>query len=278
MKIPENLTGKELFDFLVKNKSLLEKAKKEEIKRADVIPVLSRYKVTEKGDVVKSDSTTGEPVPETAASLDAVLIINTTNLMDSHSDVHIPGLWKKSLQENKEFYHLQEHQMEFDKVISDTAKAMTKKYSWRDLGYDVDGVTEALVFISKIERERNEFMFDQYRKGYVKNHSVGMRYVRLKMCINSEDYPEEYANWTEYIDEVINRDLAEAKGYFWAVLEAKIIEGSAVVRGSNWITPTQSITASTKSESTEQRPSEDTGEQPHEFDLDKAIKEFKLFN
>lgn len=278
MNIPENLTGKELFDFLVKNISLLEKAKKAEIKKADGIPVITRYKVNEKGDVVKADPSTIEPIPETASSLDAVLVINTTNLMDSHYDVHIPGLWKKSLQETKEFYHLQEHEMAFDKVISDSVKAMTKKYSWRDLGYEADGVTEALVFVSKIERERNPFMFDQYRKGYVKNHSVGMRYVRIKMCINDEDYPEQYANWTEYIDEVINRETAEAKGYFWAVLEAKIIEGSAVVRGSNWITPTQSITASTKSESTEQRPEYSTGEQPQEWDLDKAIKEFKLFN
>jgi len=276
MKIPDNLTGKELFDFLVKNKALLEKAKKEEMKKADGITMLSSYSVTPKGEITKAEGS-GE-VPADASSIDAVLIINTTNLMDSHSDVHIPGIWKKSLQETKEFYHMQEHEWAFDKVISDEVKALTKKYSWRDLGYDADGVTEALVFISKIQRERNPFMFDQYRKGYVKNHSVGMRYVRIKMCINSEDYPEEYANWNEYIDEVINRDMAEAKGYFWAVLEAKIIEGSAVVRGSNWITPTQSMSASSKSQSTEQRPSDDTGEQPQEWDLDKAIKEFKLFN
>lgn len=277
MKIPDNLTGKELFDFLVKNKALLEKAKKEESKEADAITIFSSYCVNQKGDITKADAS-GEEIPADASSMEAVLIINTTNLMDSHSDVHIPGIWKKSLQETKEFYHIQEHEWAFDKVISDQVKALTKKYSWRDLGYDADGVTEALVFISKISRERNPFMFDQYRKGYVKNHSVGMRYVRIKMCINDESYPEEYANWVDYIDEVVNRDMAEAKGYFWAVLEAKIVEGSAVVRGSNWITPTQSITASSKAESTEQRPLISTEEQPHHFDLDKAIKEFKLFN
>ena len=34
------------------------------------------------------------------------------------------------------------------------------------------------------------------------------------------------------------KETAIEKGYFWAVLEAKLIEGSAVVIGSNPVTPT----------------------------------------
>jgi hypothetical protein len=36
--------------------------------------------------------------------------------------------------------------------------------------------TEALVFNVEIDKDRNDFMFNQYAKGYVKEHSVGMRY------------------------------------------------------------------------------------------------------
>jgi hypothetical protein len=98
-------------------------------------------------------------------------------------------------------------------------------------------------------------MEEQYRKGFVKNHSVGMRYVVIKLCVNEPDndyYKEEYANWVQYSSMVANISDAEAQGYFWAVLEAKVIEGSAVVKGSNSITPTLGIKSVQPSEDTEQ--------------------------
>lgn len=70
-----------------------------------------------------------------------------------------------------------------------------------------------------------------------------MRYVKLVLCINSdaEWNKEEKENWDNYINEVINRKEAEVYGYFWAVTEAKAMEGSAVVFGSNPITPTLQV-------------------------------------
>ena len=55
-------------------------------------------------------------------------VVNTSNILDSHGDVHIKGLWKKTLQENKRLFLLQEHQMKFDKVISDKINAYTEPY------------------------------------------------------------------------------------------------------------------------------------------------------
>ena len=266
MNIPEGLAGKDLFKFLKENKSLLIASKKAAIKEADAVSIKSNLFVTQEG-VIKEFP--GEM--EDTGKLEATLIINTTNLLDSHSDVHIPGIWKKSLKEVKDLYHIQEHKMQFDKVISDEVRAFTKTYSWRELGYDINGTTEALVFISSIDKTRNEFMYHQYRKGFVKNHSVGMRYVSLSLAVNEPEdkwYREEYEAWEKYIDQVANREEAEAQGYFWAVTEAKVIEGSAVVRGSNWITPTQSV----RSKSTEEQPAPSTVIQPQEFDLMSAIK------
>lgn len=170
-------------------------------------------------------------------------IINTTNLLDSHGDVHIPGLWKDSLKEQRNLCLIQEHRVTFDHIISDSVSASARKMTWKELGFDFAGETEALVFDSEIEKARNPFMFEQYARGYVKNHSVGMRYVGIKLCIDSgeKEYKEEKANWDRYIVEVVNRKEAEDAGYFWAVTEAKLIEGSAVVRGSNWATPVQSV-------------------------------------
>lgn len=270
--IPENLTGKELFEFLKKNKSLLIAEKKSERKRADAFAIQKLF-VNEKGDIVKAY----EPIDNTASVIKATNIINTTNWLDSHDDVHIPGLWKKSLDQNKELYLLQEHEMTFAGIITDQVKAYTRKYSWVDLGYDAPGVTEALVFESTIDNERNPFMFDQYRKGYVKNHSVGMQYVIIELAINESDeyYKEEFAVWNKYINQIANKEDAEAQGYFWAVKEAKAIEGSAVPVGSNRMTPTQSVER-IKSESTEEQPPIGIGNQPPQFDIETAIKQVKI--
>ncbi len=179
--------------------------------------------------------------------LKAKLVINTTNLIDSHMDCHIPGIWKKSLQETKQLLLLQEHDMEFDKVIADSLvddfKAFTKVLTFSELGYAYSGFTEALIFDVQIKQSVNGFMFGQYKNGRVSQHSVGMRYIKIFMCVDSIEpiYSSEKANWDKYYPQVINKEIADTKGYFWAVTEAKVIEGSAVVRGSNDCTPVMQI-------------------------------------
>lgn len=255
--IPENLTGKELFDFLIENKNLLIAQKKSILKEADGFPNLF---INEKGEIAKASL-----LSEDIKSLDATLIINTTNYFDSHKDVHIPGIWKKSLSETKEMYLCNSHFLTFEDIITDEIKAYTKTFTWKELGYNKPGTTEALVFDAKIENERNPFMFNQYRKGYVKNHSVGMRYVKILLAINDEDYKEEFAVWNQYIDEIVNKEDAEDSGFFWAVKEAKVIEGSAVVRGSNRITPVYRIQSSKQDSTEEDQPPKGTGKnQPPE--------------
>jgi hypothetical protein len=269
--IPEGLEGKELFEFLKKNKSLLIAEKKAELKRGDAFAM--HMFVNDKGEIVKAY----DPVDNSATAIKVTSVINTTNWMDSHSDVHIPGLWKKSLQETKELYLLQEHDMTFAGIITDEVKAFTKKYTWQELGYSYSGMTEALVFESTVDNERNPFMFDQYRKGYVKNHSVGMRYVVIELAINEDDeyWKEEFATWNKYIDDIANKEAAEKQGFFWAVREAKVIEGSAVPIGSNIITPTLNVER-VKSFSTDEQPPKGTVTQPPTFDLDQAIREVKI--
>jgi len=112
------------------------------------------------------------------------------------------------------------------------------KPKFKQLGYNYEGKTECLIFESKVKEDRNEFMYEQYSKGFVKNHSVGMSYVKIVLCANNPASTQEYENWNKYLPEVANQDTAIEKGYFWAVLEAKLIEGSAVVIGSNPVTPT----------------------------------------
>mgnify|MGYP000231563424 FL=1 len=240
--IPHFDNKEDLFKHLKANKAAILHSKKSQLKRGDnyscLLPTLDKSGIEQKDMGVSEDS-----LPTGKIRVKAV--INTSNIMDSHCDVHIGNIWKKSLQELKYIVHLESHEQEFDAVISDTPNvtASVKNLSWASLGYPYEGNTQALVFDSIIEESRNEYMYNQYRSGYVKNHSVGMQYVTLYMCINSDDkwYAEEKANWDKYYPSIVNKEMADAKGYFWAVTEAKLIEGSAVVLGSNPVTPTQSV-------------------------------------
>ena len=269
--IPDELKGKPLYDFLVKNEKLIDAAKKSQIKKADAFSGPHIF-IDEKGSLITKAVTDKPVIAQSATTIKIDAVINTTNYFDSHFDVHIPGIWNKSLSDNKKagFYLLECHEYEFESVIGEGMKGAANKISWQDLGFQYPGITEALVFSGNIEKARNEFMFGQYASGYVRQHSVGMRYVKLITCINDEDYPVQKENWDKYFPMIVNADEADAEGFFWAILEAKVVEGSAVLFGSNILTPVQNI----EDVSTKNEPDTSTQEEPQRdvFDIGKAIK------
>lgn len=232
---------KDKIAFLVQNKEDHISQKKAKTKEADGVLY---YKLNDtiidtvsKADISQIDLTNTN-------ALNVKAIINTTNIMDTHDDVHIPGIWTKSIQEAKNILHLQEHDNSFRSIIASgqDLNVYAKYYDWRDLGYDYDGQTQALEFDSNVKKSRNEFMFNQYANNYVTNHSVGMQYVKIFLAVDDPDFPNEHEVWNRYIDMIVNKELPIEKGYFYAVTEAKIIEGSAVPIGSNHVTPTRSVT------------------------------------
>ena len=252
LELPNFNSKAEELKFISDNVYKLMHQKKAIIKQADgfafVMPDTSL-----KGLVNVVDKARPGAVPnlETLEALKVEAIINTTNLLDSHNDVHIPGIWDKSLRENKMLMHVQEHKSHsFAAIIADgeDLKGSVKTYTWKELGFNYEGSTQALHFDSKVLKSRNAYMFGEYGKGHVKNHSVGMRYTKLLLAIGDKDIAsaEQYENYEKYIEQIANRKAAEAKGWFWVVLEAKAIEGSAVPLGSNTVTPTHSVEAASK--------------------------------
>lgn len=226
---------KEMHRCLVDNKGVLLSFKKSAPKFADAVG-FGYYEQNEAGVITKAEATEAADATE----LRRKVVINTTKLYDSHGDVHIDGIWKRSLSMSSKKIHLQEHKRAFEAVITDDADAFTKTMSFNSLGAPYEGNTQALVFDSLIKQSRNSEMFTQYKNGWVKNHSVGMQYVELFLCINSEErWAADYKdNYEKYIEVVANKEDLQEEGYFWAVTEAKILEGSAVLFGSNWVTPT----------------------------------------
>lgn len=240
LDIPNYETKQELFNFLVLNKETLISQKKNAIKLADS----SSWGLLETNQDLLNTKKADGSIQENKTEIKVKAVINTTNLLDSHGDVHIPGLWNKSIKENNRMLHVQEHQSSsFDKIISsgEDLKASVKTMTWKSLGYNAEGSTQALIFDSVVKESRNSYMFNQYKQGFVTNHSVGMRYVKMELAINDKEYEKEKSFYDKYIGQVVNRKDAEKLGYFWVVTEAKAIEGSAVPMGSNPITPTINI-------------------------------------
>lgn len=234
--IPAFSEKKDLFKWLKENKAMLISQKKANIKHADAFSFGAVVGLPDQELTNKSSN-----VSDKATKIKVRAIVNTTKILDGHGDVHIDQLWNKSLKEAKDHYLVNQHNFTFEGIISDDVKAFAKQMTWKELGYDYPGQTQALVYDAVISKEESPYMFDMYRKGKIKQHSVGMRYVKIDMAINDPDYEKEYEVWEKYFPDIVNGKDAEEHGYFFAVTEAKNIEGSAVVRGSNFATPTFSV-------------------------------------
>lgn len=237
VNIPHGLDGLGALKWVKANKSLLVAQKKMEIKKADAVS-FSGALVNKDGQVADK----AQPVEQNGSVIKNSTVINSCYWYDSHGDVHISGIWNKSLNDKRGVYLLQEHKMTFDHIITDKVTPYVQDISWKSLGVDFEGKTQCLVFDNEIDADRNPYMFEQYQKGRVKNHSVGMYYVKVDLAIDSKakDFEDEYSLWGKHIDKVANKEEAIADGLMWIVSEARLIEGSAVPVGSNIITPTLS--------------------------------------
>jgi len=240
--IPDYADKQQLFDWLRQNKGLLMKQKKASLKA----PEYGFGIGMSQEEYIRPDTNKeiGIISLETA-SMTAKTVINATNIIDSHRDLHIPKIWNRSVKNNKDPLHLQEHKMQYDYIIADGVNELrtyTTTLSWKSLGWDYEGKTELLMH-ELFLKGRHAVMEDRYKNMQVKYHSVGMQYVDLVFCVDCEEkyWAEEKDNFDKYIEMAVNKEAGE-EGYFWAVLEAKEIEGSAVVRGSCPATPTLSIT------------------------------------
>jgi len=166
-------------------------------------------------------------------------IINSTNIIDSHLDLHTFKTWNKSVTENKSTYMLQEHQGNFTHVMNRKGLNTNEVMNFNQFGFSDKEFTANLSTFTLSEKD-NPFMFRQYAEGKVMNHSVGMLYVmgKLELAYYDEDSEKNMAFFERYKMEAVNPDVADEYGFFWVVTEAVKREGSAVVFGSNPITPT----------------------------------------
>lgn len=164
-------------------------------------------------------------------------VINTTNWLDSHADVHAKGIWGEDLGNPS---YILDHDFSVSGLIAQPSdvKAEVRRMRWKQLGLDINGTTDALVFEVTLKEYANPDFMRAIQNGVTLQNSVRMRYDEVVLCVNDKDYGAEYEAWNKYIKEVANREDAEKLGYFWYIKKARVyLEGSAVLRGSNEVTP-----------------------------------------
>ncbi len=270
--IDENLRGKALYKFLIENKAALIAQKKALPKCADAFACSVSFFDTKAG--AKTKTAIGD-IPKDATVLPVKVVANASNWCDSQMDVLIPDCWAKSIKEGKGRIHLADHTYKLQAQVGDVTDIYSQDIQLSELGLHKPGSTQCLIYESDVMKSYNEFIFNQYKAGKINQHSIGLQYVKLELAINEPEYEKEMDFWNKYINQVINRDMVEEKGYFWVVSEIKLLENSCVLFGANELTPT--LTAGKMS--TEDEPSKGTQEQPLKtFDLWAAIKQTTFLN
>jgi hypothetical protein len=251
--IPENLVGKELFKFLMANKGQLIAAKKAAIKTTDSVVYDALIITPIKSASEKAAGENGS-IPEEAIgfrTLDVKVVANTAWYCDSQMDVLTDKCYDKSIKEKGNLIpHIADHIRQSTNHVGDVKKVYTQSLSLKELGYQGSGSTTALIFETTVREDYNEDTYKFYKNGKIKQHSIGLIYVSIGLCINDKEYLPEYELWNKYYEKVINKDVVDEKGYFWIVPEIKVMENSCVLFGSNQLTPTLDAKADTDDQPT----------------------------
>lgn len=274
--IESELRGKDLYKFLRDNRKGLIDQKKSMMKYTDAVS-FSPYFIDSKGKLNQIDKAAGNaPVIADSGSLLVKVVANTSLFLDSDMDVLLRDNAKKSIKERgKLIKHLKNHGRTLDDQVGDVKSIYYQDISLKDLGWPGNGNAQALVFETLIQKAYDLSTYNKYRSGMIDQHSIGLNYVSLDIAFKDEEDEKEMDFWNKYYPLIINPQMADERGYFYVVPEIKLIENSAVLFGSNQLTPTLEVEAGTDPE-----PSDDTQNQPSKrklIDVSKAIQEYKFF-
>jgi hypothetical protein len=165
------------------------------------------------------------------------IAVNTTKVLDSHGDLHIDGLWKKTVKDQQgRNYLVADHKLELDNVIANKSdiEMVIAEIPFSLIGKSYSGNTQALIY--KISKDKIKPKYKEWLDNGDVEASVRMRYVSIKMAMNStnENDKEEYKTYNQYVSQIANKDEFESIPYFFVVTEAENVkESSLVLFGSN---------------------------------------------
>jgi hypothetical protein len=171
-------------------------------------------------------------------------VVNSSNILDSHRDLHVKGNWDKSVKEQQgKVYLVFDHQLKRNEIIAmkEDISMFTAEIPFSLIGKSYDGDTYALIYKVAKNRIVNKDAKEWLNDGYSLEASVRMQYVKIELAVNTNDTDsvKEKETFDKYIDVIANKNEFKDLDYFWVVKEAKNVqESSLVMFGSNSATGT----------------------------------------
>jgi hypothetical protein len=273
VKIPAFATKAESFVYLRKNEKQIIAQKKSLPIKSDIfewgcLPVNTKSKIKDDGTVLGPDE------------IEVNAIANLSGWCDSYMDVMIKDNWNKTISDKAIVYHLKNHDYSTDCIVGKDPELYTKVLPMEYFGITSDvKKAQALLMRSVVPKEYDKKTFALYRDDQIKQHSIGLRYIQIVLCLDS-DLEEDAVykkNWDKYYPGVINKDLVDVYHYFFAVIESQILENSCVLFGANKNTGVYS-TSKKKKQAADEAPDDDDPDDedcPEEMAADDAPKELK---
>jgi hypothetical protein len=228
----------QLFKSLIENKDLLIKEKTSQI-----------YKSCEKGSglVVNQEQIVKALETNKSFKMDSdyyYFTVNSSNILDSHGDLHVKGNWDKTVKEQqKKVYLVFDHILKRSEIVAmkEDIELLTAEIPFSLIGKDYEGDSYVLIYKVAKNKIANKEAKEWLENGYSFEASVRMQYVKMELAVNSKDKDseKEKAIYDKYIGQIANAKEFSSIDYFWVVQEAKnVSESSLVMFGSNSATGT----------------------------------------
>ena len=231
-------TKEDLFKALAENENLIVDAKKAQIYKSidKGLQIVTDQKGIEKA--LTSEENKGLKFDDNYY----YFVVNSSNILDSHNDMHVDGNWKKTVKEQQgKVYLVFDHTLKRSEIIAmqKDIEMLTAKIPFSLLGKNYDGESYCLIYkVAKdkiVNKEAKQWLED----GHKLEASVRMQYVNIETAFNTNDkeYAKQKENYDMYFPLIANKEDFEEIEYFWIVKEAKnVYESSLVLFGSNGAT------------------------------------------
>jgi len=161
---------------------------------------------------------------------------NCFNFIDSDGDVLIPGCSKKSIKErgpNSSAVAKIKHALHHD-LTQLPGKILTLEER------TVDGISGIYFETKMADTTIGNDTLKNYLEGIYDNHSIGFQYVQ------TEFIERDAKGWAKAVQNLINPQDAENRGYLFLVKEIMLYEGSTVAFGANQLTPFLGVKSNNK--------------------------------
>ncbi len=196
------------------------------------------------------------------------LAVNSTRVLDSHKDVHLDGIWNKSVKEQQgRNYLVLDHELKVSQTVvkKEHIEMIIADIPFAMIGKSYDGNTQALIYKFPKDKIINKDAKAWLESGDDIEASVRMQYVKISLAMDStlKEDVDEKKEYDSQLEKIANRDEFDEIDYFFTVYEAKnVSESSLVPFGSNGATgiinDVKDIQADKSLEKKEVEPTKDT--------------------